>query len=229
MSELDALDPVPEQLKLSSGTFVLIEDLKARQFFKLLRIVTHGALPNMRDLSIFQLDPDTSQDEFGARLLSVMVMSIPDAENETLEFVQSMCKPVGLIEGRRQLSKQDLERNADLWTKLLTDLDNPELDDLVTIIEAVVRREAADIQALGKRLAAMFKLAQKTGQVPSSLSPTSQTQTSSAASVELSDFSPVSTDGPMTSSETSPSDGSDSASLRSVSDATMPVGSATSG
>ena len=38
-------------------------------------------------------------------------------------------------------------------------LDNPELEDLVDLIEAIVRREAKDIMALGKRLAAMLKLA----------------------------------------------------------------------
>lgn len=228
MAELDRLDPVLEQLKLSTGTFVLLEDLKLRQFFKLLRIVTHGTLPTLRDLSIFQMDQNTDAEEFGMRLLSVVVMSIPDAEDETIDFIRSMCRPVGLIEGR-QKTKADDERNAELWSQLYADLDNPEPEDFLTIIEAIVRRESADIQALGKRLAAMFKVAQKTGQVPNLPSQKEPTRTFSAGSAELSTSSPVNTAGPMPPSETSPSSDSGSASPSSASDATTSDGSETSG
>lgn len=209
--ELDALDPVPEQVKLQSGTVVVLEDLKARQFFKLLRIVTHGALPIMQDMSIFKMDPDADTAEFTGRLLSVMLLSIPDAEDETLEFVRSMCKPAGLIEGRK-LNKADTERNNALWAALDTDLFNPELEDLLDIVKAVIDRESADIQALGKRLSAMFNLAEKTGQLTSR----QPTQTSSEDSPELSTSSPTSTDGPTESSENSPSSGSGRSSRRSA-------------
>lgn len=206
--ELDALDPVPGQVKLSSGTVVVLEDLKARQFFKLLRIVTHGALPVMQDMSIFKMDPDADTAEFTGRLLSLMLLSIPDAEDETLEFVRSMCKPYGLIEGRK-LNNQDTERNNALWASLDQELFNPELDDLVDIIEAVVRREAKDIQALGKRLGAMLNLAEKTGQLKSAPGPSPSTPTSWADSPAPSTSSPTSTDGPTPSFVTSPSDDSD--------------------
>lgn len=224
-NELDALDPVPDQVKLLSGTVVAIEDLKARQFFKLLRIVTHGAMTGIADL--FKLD--VSAEEFGTSLLTVVLLSIPDAENETLEFIQSMVKPVGLIEGRL-LNKGDTERNNALWADVDRDLENPELDDLITIVEAIVKREASDIQALGKRLAAMFKLAEKTGQLKSSSpTPASPIVTSLAGSPEPSTSSPASTDGPTTTSENSPSDGSDSASQPSESAASTRRGSARSG
>lgn len=228
MSELDALDPVPETVKLSSGTTVILEDLKARQFFKLLRIVTRGALPAMQDFSVFRIDPNDNPTEFGARLLGVVVLAIPEAEDEAIEFLRSMVKPVGLIE-RRGLNKQDLERNKELWTAIYTELENPELEDLVTLIEAIVRREAADIQALGKRLAGMFKLAQKTGQVPSSPSPTSPTVTSSVVSPEPSTSSATNTGGVTTNVETSLSGDSGNASPPSVNDATTSVGLASNG
>jgi len=226
VAELDALDPQPEQVKLSTGTLIQIEDLRSRQFFKFLRIITHGALPLMQDMSLFQLDPNTDAREFSGKLMSIMLLSIPDAEDETIEFVRSMCRPVGLIEGRK-LNKQDTERNTELWFKLELDLDNPELDDLVTIIEAIVRREASDIQALGKRLAAMFKLAEKTGQL--SPTPSSPTPTSSEDSAEPSTSSPPSTDGPTTSSVTSPSGDSANASPPSGNGASTPSGSGSNG
>ncbi len=230
-SELDALDPIPEQVKLSSGTTVVLEDLRARQFFKLLRIVTHGALPLVQDMSLFKLDPDTDPGEFTAKLLSVLVLSIPDAEDETIVFLSSMVKPYGLIEGRR-LNNQDRERNAALWSDLAREMDNPELDDLVTLIEAVVRREAGDIQALGKRLAAMFKLASRTGQLEPSPSPaptSAPTPTSSVDSPAPSTSSPTSTDGPTSTSQTFGSVASVSVSPQFGSDATTPDGSASNG
>jgi len=207
-NELDALDPVPEVVTLTTGTQVQIEDLKSRQFFKLLRIVTRGALPALRDFSVFQTDVDFDVKEFAGRFLSLMLLSIPEAEDEAIEFVNAMVKPVGLIERPRgsKLSKQDLERNTELWQRVIVDLDNPELDDLVTIIEAVVKREAADIQALGKRLAAMFRMAEKTGQVPGSPNRTSPDWNTSAGSRERSTSSVTSTDGPDSNVSTSASE-----------------------
>lgn len=152
MGELHVLDPTPEPVKLADGTVVEIQDLKTRQFFKLLRIITRGSMPMFADGDFFNVDGDA--EEFTRRLLSVLILSIPDAEDEAIDFLRSLVRPAGLIEGRK-LNKADAERNAELTARVDLVLDNPELDDLVTIIETVVRREAADIQALGKRLAGM--------------------------------------------------------------------------
>lgn len=229
-SELDALDPVPEQLKLSTGTIVEIEDLKTRQFFKLLRIVTHGALPLMSDLSLFKLDPDSDLGEFTGRLLAVLVMSIPDAVDETIDFVRVMVKPSGVIEGRK-LNKADSERNDYLWAQVDNDLENPELEDLISIVEAIVKREAADIQALGKRLASMMNLAAKTGQLkPDRQPPTNaSTPSSSADSPDPSISYPTSTDGATTTSDGSASADFGSASQQSESVSTTSGGSASNG
>jgi hypothetical protein len=215
-------------VKLSSGTTVVLEDLKARQFFKLLRIITVGALPAIQDTSMLRMDPNSDPAEFGARLLSVMVLAIPNAEDQAIDFLRSMVKPHGLIE-RRGINKQDTERNQALWEALYVELDNPELDDLVTLVEAIVRRESADIQALGKRLAGMLKMAEKTGQIPAPPQQTSPTQTSSVGSVEPSTSSVTSTDGTTSSSVTSLSVDSVSASLPFENGVTTSGGNATSG
>lgn len=227
-TEIDGLDPIPDSVKLESGTVVQLESLKARQFFKLLRIITHGALPGMRDAGLFELSGDLDTDEFMGRLLAVTVMAIPDAEDETIEFIRSMCYPYGLIE-RRGLNKQDVERNTELWEQLDTELQNPTLGDLVTIIEAVVKREAADIQALGKRLASMFKLAERTGQVGKPQSRSTSTPTSSVDSPASTTSSRPSTGGRTKKLETSPSAGSGNARRRSASASTTSAGSATNG
>jgi hypothetical protein len=224
-SELDKLDPIPETVTLRSGLKVQLESLKARQFFKLLRIITHGAMPGIQGAGVLDLENLDDTDEFMGRLLSVVVLSIPDAEDETIEFLRSMVYPVGLIQ-RRGLNKQDVERNALLWDAIDAELENPELDDVVTIIEAIVKREAEDIQALGKRLASMFKLAERTGQLSStSPSPTESTPTSSAASAAPSTSSRRNTGGKTKRSSRSRSVESANASVLSASGSTTGAGS----
>lgn len=227
-NELDALDPVPEQVSLASGTVVEIEDLKARQFFRLLRILTHAAIPSLGDL--FNVTADTDSEQFGMNLLMVTMLSIPDAEDETVTFIQSMVKPAGLVE-HRKLNKQDAERNAELWAALAEELDNPELDDLVTVIEAIIKRESKDILALGKRLGAMFKLAEKVGQARPSTSPsqTSPGGNSSAASPARSTSSRRNTGGATKRSATSRSAGSGNASQPSESAASTTSGATSNG
>lgn len=163
MSDVEVILGEEQLIGLASGTKVILGRLKARQFFKLLRIVTHGAAPILPNLQF-----NSSLDEFTQQLLTMVLFSIPDAEDEVIEFVASMVKPIGLREGR-SLNKQDREFNNDLWSKLSEELYNPELEDLMTIVEAIVRNESEDLQALGKRLAGLFKMAQKMGQVPEEL------------------------------------------------------------
>ncbi|KAI4218496.1 MAG: hypothetical protein L6R40_008771 [Gallowayella cf. fulva] len=159
-----------ERVALSSGTEVLIQPLKARQFFKLLRIITHGAGGMLLNV---QFSPGDTPEEFGAKLLALVGFAIPDAEDEVIDFLLAMVLPVGLKDGRT-LSKTEKATNEDMKAALFEELYNPELEDLVTLIEAIVKREASDLQALGKRLMAMFELAKKTGQVPAAMTNSSE-------------------------------------------------------
>lgn len=148
-------------ITLSSGAEIRILPLKTRQFFKLLRIITHGAGGMLLNLNISSTD---SVEEFSAKLLALVGFAIPDAENEAIEFIMSLVEPKDIKSGR-SLSKKEKEVNEELSNALFDELYNPELEDTLTIIEAIVSREASDLQALGKRLMAMFKLAEKTGQI----------------------------------------------------------------
>lgn len=204
-NELDALSPVPEMTKLSTGTAVVYEPLKTRQFFGLLRIVTRGAGAALADPNLFSLNAETTAQEWGQKLLALILVAVPNAENETVGFIQSMVKPDGLVDKPAlALTKADKAHNAALWATLSEDLFNPELEDTLTILEDVVKRESSDLVALGKRVATMLKVAQKTGQVPESAQPALESltfpdPTSSADSAEPSTSSPASTDGPTTS------------------------------
>src|SRR6185503_70292 len=118
MNELDALDAVPETLTLSTGTVVQFEALKARQFFKLLRIITHSAAGMLGQID--GLFSGSGADAAG-RFAAMLVMSIPDAIDETVEFLFSMVKPANLID-RPKLDKVQQQQNQALWDTLVKDL-----------------------------------------------------------------------------------------------------------
>lgn len=151
-----------EVVSLESGTQVRLLPLKARQFFKLLRIVTHGASGLLLNV---KFSGDDTPEEFGAKLAAVLGMAIPDAAEEVFDFLLSMVEPVEFKTGRK-LTKEEKDKNEKLNEDLFYELDNPELEDVVTLLEAIVKREAEDLQALGKRLMSLFNLANKTGQIP---------------------------------------------------------------
>lgn len=209
-SELDRLDAEPAVVKLSTGYEVGLQRLKTRQFFRLLKVLTRGVGPAMLQSLNFSDDPEG----FGRNLLAMTVMAIPEAEQQFIEFLQSMCKPVGMHEpDGRQLTKKEREENSDLITELVEELNNPELDDLLDLAEAIVKAESADIQALGKRVAGLLEVARKTGQLEDK-SPQEGESSSSAASAQPSTSSATSTDGPTSTSSPSRSAGSGRSSRR---------------
>lgn len=160
-ADIDVLDPPSRELELESGLKVNLVPLRTRQLFRLFRIITRGgALGSLLGLS---LNSELPEEEFMPQFLGVILVSIPEAEQETIDFLQSMVEPVGLR--RTSLTKQDKQHNETLWAQVLTELDNPDPLDLVTLIEAMIRVEGKDIQALGKRIKAAWKLAEKTGQL----------------------------------------------------------------
>lgn len=210
-SELDRIDPVPEKVTLSTGYEVGLQRLKTRQFFRLLKVLTRGVGPAVVQSLDFKDDPDA----FGSRLMAITLMAIPEAEQQFIEFLQSMCRPLGLHEpDGRALDKKEREENADLITELVDELNNPELEDLLDLAEAIVRREAPEIQALGKRVASLLELAKKTGQLEDKTEDKKGSQDSTDPSVLLSTSSVTSTAGQTSTSSASRSAGSGSASRR---------------
>jgi hypothetical protein len=206
-SELDRIDPQPVDVKLSTGFALEVVRMQTRQFFRLLRVLTHGAGPALTQTQLnFQGDPD----EFGTKLLMLVVMAIPDAEQETIAFLSSMCRPAGVTDKpASQMSKQETEANKELWDRFGTELHNPALEDTLDLIEVIVRQEAPELQALGKKLKRMFDLYKKTGQDKEPPEPEAPVQDLSlpASSRRRSTRSATSTDGPTSTSSDSPSAG----------------------
>jgi hypothetical protein len=213
-SELDRIDPEPVLCEFSTGFTVEVVRMRTRQFFRLLRVLTHGAGPAMMQAG---LNFEAAGPEFVTQLLTLVVMSIPDAESEAIAFMSSMCKPAGVVERPGgKLTKQEEEANKALWERYGTELHNPDLTDTIDLIELIVRQEAPELQALGKKLERTFTLFRKTGQDKSGKEP--ELTPEELASQELlqppSTSSATSTAGQTSTSSTSGSAGSGRSSKR---------------
>lgn len=130
---------------------VKILDLGTRQFFKFLKIFTTGA---GEVLSEFRISADTDPEEVAQTILALLVVAVPEAEDEAIEFIQSMVAPLGLVEPER--SKADRDKNTELFKELYTKMQNPAIEDSLEILMDVVTHEAPNLIALGKRVAAML-------------------------------------------------------------------------
>jgi len=199
-SELDRIDPQPRVHKLSTGFEMEVVRLRTRQFFRLLRILTHGAGPALTQT---QLNFEGEAAEFAGKLLTLVLMSIPDAEAEAIAFLASMCRPHGIIDkAESQLTKQELQANKDKWEQFGEELHNPELGDTLDLIEIIIEQESGELQALGKKVRRMFEMFRRTGQDKQPPEPEAAVQDLSlpARSRRRSTSSATSTDGPTSTS-----------------------------
>jgi hypothetical protein len=197
-SELDRLDPQSAEVKLVSGFPVEVVRLRTRQLFRLMRILTKGAGPALGQLNFGQ-----EQKEFGAQLLGIIILAIPDAEQETIGFLQSMAKPGGLVDKPpAQLSKAEAKGNEELFARFSEEMFNPELEDTIALLEVIVANEAPDLQALGKKLQHLWTVARKAVGSPEVL-PEDESLHSPAGTHDSSTSLPMSTDGETSTSSTS--------------------------
>lgn len=156
--EMERLDPVPDTYTFADGTTVGVERLKTRQFFKLLRIITHGG---MDALQTIRLDPNQGTEVFTENLIALLIFAVPESEDETIEFLRSMVAaqqvkvpdevpPANVAQVAQRLQ-------AEAKAKVDAEFANMGLDDLLGLVEVIIRREAPELKALGKRLADTLK------------------------------------------------------------------------
>jgi hypothetical protein len=153
-NEITALEGEGENLTLSSGLEIEVERLKTRQLFKLVKILTSGGGQLLGNLN---LSADSNADEFASQLVALAVVAIPEAEDEAIDFIRAMVRPAGLVRSNK-LTKKQAEANEQRAYDLYVELENPELDDLITIFEKVIANEAEHIQSLGKRLMSILSV-----------------------------------------------------------------------
>lgn len=138
--DLEAILPQPGEpfeIGAASGSPVLVRvnRLKTREFLALMRAITRGVGPGLSHLTLAG-----SEDEQVAEMLGIVVMAIPEAGDDFVEFVQTVTVAVG---------KDDAQR-------VQQELRNPEIDDTLRIIEQVVTQEIDDLQALLGKVQSMW-------------------------------------------------------------------------
>jgi hypothetical protein len=151
--EVERIIVDPKNLKLKSGLEIELEALKLRQFLAMIRILTRGAAGA---LASGALANSRDTDSFIRELLSMLLFSIPEAEEETVDFLKSM-----VVVKREPIDSDEVFEEKK--TRLSEELDNPELEDTITICEAMLVKEGHDLRALGNRLATMMQVATKMG------------------------------------------------------------------
>lgn len=148
-------DPI-EGLHLVSGTPIKVNRLRTRELMALLRILTRGAADVLTNL---RFDESTTEADFTGTLIAGIILAIPEAENETVNFLNVMVTHADIKEGIR-LSRQEIANNVELENSLREELDNPELEDTITILSEIIKTEASHMMALGKQLGVLIKAQQ---------------------------------------------------------------------
>lgn len=150
-NETDALLGEPVRLTLpASGVELELERLKTRQLLKLVKILTAGGGGAIADLPF---DFDSDPEELTQQIIGILLATIPEAEEEVMEFIRSMVKPIGLVEPER--SAADRSKNTELYVALYKVVDNPELEDTLELFAAIVKAELPNLKALGKKIATL--------------------------------------------------------------------------
>lgn len=157
----------------NAGYELVLQKMMTRQFFRMLAILTSTVGPALvREVLSFQggMKPDQAR-EFSTRLMGLLMMAIPEAEEKALAFVGSMVLPKGYIDKKpSELSASQRDENDRLIREMNDKLWNPPPEDTLVLVEAIVRSEARDLVALGNRAARMFATAIKSGQLDSAQS-----------------------------------------------------------
>jgi hypothetical protein len=156
--EMERLDPVPDTYTFADGTTVAVERLRTRQFFKLLRIITHGGMDALQSI---RLDPSQGTEVFTENLIALLIFAVPESEDETIDFLRSMVVaqqvtvPDDVPPANAAKFAQRLQEEAK--ARVDAEFMNMGLDDLLGLVEVIIRREAPELKALGKRLADTLK------------------------------------------------------------------------
>lgn len=150
--DVERLLPNPnDPFTLADGTRVTARHLKLREFLSMIKIVTRGASMAMGTVPL-----NVNDANFQQSLIMLFIFAIPEAPDESAEFVRQIIDPAP-PEGGWKSPEEEVAVSAHLDELML----NPDLDDLISVIETVIRKEGPDIRRLGKRLTDAMTLAQK--------------------------------------------------------------------
>lgn len=135
--DLEAIAPEPGAVLVigaqspKGGVEVRVNRLRTIEFLSLMRAVARGAGPGLATL-----DFSDDQNEMMGEILAIFLMAIPEAGDLFLDFVRKVTVPAVETKDGKNRARVDEE------------LQNPELEDLLSILEMVALQEMDDIKGL---------------------------------------------------------------------------------
>lgn len=139
VEEKQDLEPIvpTEKVMDVAGCKCRVKRLKTREFLSLLQVLTSGLGPALGEVKLDFTDGDTVSRDLSA----LMLLAVPNAIDEFTVFLRNVVEPV---------NEQD---RAVVATYLL---DNPDVEVLLDIFEAVALQEKDDLAVLGGKAQAMW-------------------------------------------------------------------------
>lgn len=129
---------VPDEVRVDvNGISCTVKRLKTREFFSLLRVLTSGLGGSIGNVQLSVGDEEAMAGE----LITLAMIAIPNAMPEFQVFLADVVKPV------------DPEKNAEVARYLH---DNPEIEEMIDIFEAVAEQEKEDLASLVGKVRAMW-------------------------------------------------------------------------
>lgn len=135
--DIDAIAPDASG-KFVVGTFeVRVRRLKTREFLALMKVLTSGLGGGLAQVRIDFSTPEHTANDFAA----LMLLAVPNAVEEFAVFLATVVEPV----------------NPDERAAVARYLhDNPELDEMLSIFEAIAVQEREDLSMLAGKAQAMW-------------------------------------------------------------------------
>lgn len=128
--DLEVILPSPTDLRVA-GIECQLRRLKAREFFQLMAVLTNGMGPALSQMKLSTDD----QEEFAGAMIGAFMVALPNAVDDFILLCDMIVIP-----------KYDEDQG-----KLKEAMRNPELDDLMHIVDCVIYNEQDDLyQLLGK-------------------------------------------------------------------------------
>lgn len=142
-ADIEEIDPQPMDGPITigagrgdGGVKVHVNRLKTREFLALLRFLSKGLGPAVAELSFDMSD----EEALAGEMIGTLIVALPEATDEFMAFVQAVVTPVG---------KDDAAR-------VKSEMDNPDIDDLMAIGERVIVQEIPDLKRLAGNAQAMW-------------------------------------------------------------------------
>lgn len=141
VSDLGAIAPVPgEPFQIGAESpegpvLVRVNRLRTRELLLLLRAVSAGVGPAMSELDFSE---DTEENV--GMLVGLLISGMGDAGPQLLDFMAAVVRPVG---------QDDRDR-------VRKEMVNPDIDDTLVIVEAIVTQEMPDFERLLGKVQSMM-------------------------------------------------------------------------